>query len=334
MPKESACVVLGGSGFLGQRLCRTLVEAGFRVRSVSRSGRPKNHPEPWWSSVEWVGGAMGSELSVRALDQADFVFHLVSTTLPSTSNSDILFDLESNVLTTVRILGAAAAKRIRRIVFVSSGGTVYGTAQQELISEDHPTDPVCSYGIQKLAIEKYLQLYRLTHGLDSVVLRVSNLYGETQDCTRPLGAVAHFTSRAVRGVPIEIWGDGTTTRDYVHVDDVTNALLKCISYNGADRLFNIGSGRGVTLNQLVEMLQQRLVGPVDVNHRPRRGFDVPENVLDIRRARQELSWSPEVPLEAGLERMIQAAQAAVEDLKNINVEVVEDVLPSSGGGLN
>jgi UDP-glucose 4-epimerase len=284
--------------------------------------------------VEWVAAGIGSELSVKAFDQADCVFHLVSTTLPSTSNSDMIYDLESNVLTTVRILEAAAAMRIRRIVFVSSGGTVYGTARQKLISEDHPTDPICSYGIQKLAIEKYLQLFRLTRNLDSIVLRVSNLYGESQECSRPLGAIAHFANRAVRGIPIEIWGDGTTTRDYVHVDDAANALLKCISYDGTERVFNIGSGHGVTLTELIEMLQQWFAEPVKVNYRPRRGFDVPENVLDISRAGRELSWRPEVPLDLGLERMIHAARAAVGDLKEITIEVVNGVLPSSSGELN
>ena len=328
---SSVCVVLGGSGFLGQRLCRALVDAGFRVRSVSRSGRPKSQPEPWWSSVEWVAAGIGTKLSFRALDQADFVFHLVSTTLPSTSNSDIIYDLESNVLATVRMLEAAAAIGIRRMVFVSSGGTVYGTARQKLISEDHPTNPLCSYGIQKLAIEKYFQLFRITRNLDPIVFRVSNVYGESQDCSRPLGAIAHFTNRAVRGVPIEIWGDGAATRDYVHVDDVVGALLKSMNYRGTERLFNIGSGRGVSLNELVGMLQQRIAKPIVVNYRPGRGFDVSENVLDIKRARAELLWSPDVSLERGLEKMIGAARAAVGELEGIRVEVVRGIQAVSGG---
>jgi UDP-glucose 4-epimerase len=197
------------------------------------------------------------------------------------------------------------------MVFVSSGGTVYGLARQNPIPESHPTDPICSYGIHKLTIEKYLQLFRSKNSLDSIVLRVSNVYGETQDCNRPLGAVAHFTARAVNEIPIEIWGDGTTTRDYIHIDDVVNALAKSISYEGAERLFNIGSGHGVSLNQLVEMLRQRLSKPVTVNYRPQRGCDVFENILDISRARRELSWTPGVALELGLERMIRAAQAGL-----------------------
>src|SRR2546427_4195460 len=206
MPDASVCVVLGGSGFLGKRFCRSLVEAGFRVRSVSRSGRPKEQPEPWWSEVEWVAAPIGTESSAKALQHADYVFHLASTTLPSTSNADPAYDLESNVVATVRILEAAVSMRVRRVVFVSSGGTVYGIALHNPISESHPTDPICSYGIHKLAIEKYLQLFRSQNRLDSIVLRVSNMYGESQDCDRPLGAVAHFTTRAVSGIPIEIWG--------------------------------------------------------------------------------------------------------------------------------
>jgi UDP-glucose 4-epimerase len=309
MREALVCVVLGGSGFLGQRLCRSLVEEGFYVRSVSRSGRPKGKPEPWWSEVEWIAAPIGTEPSARALQHADFVFHLASATLPSTSNANIMYDLESNVVATVRSLEAAASMHIQRMVFVSSGGTVYGTARQNPIPESHPTDPICSYGIHKLTIEKYLQLFRSMNSLDSIILRVSNMYGEGQDCDRPLGAVAHFTNRAVNGIPIEIWGDGTTTRDYIHVDDVVNALSSTLSYRGAERLFNIGSGRGVSLNRLVEMLQQRLSEPATVNYQSRRSFDVFENVLDISRARRELSWTPRVTLEVGLERMIRAAQA-------------------------
>jgi UDP-glucose 4-epimerase len=209
---------------------------------------------------------------------------------------------------TLKTLEAAAFMRVRRVVFVSSGGTVYGIARQSPIPEDHSTDPICSYGIHKLAIEKYLHLFRAKNALDSIVLRVSNMYGESQGCNRPLGAVAHFTARAVDGVPIEIWGDGAITRDYIHVDDVVSALLSAKSYEGAERLFNIGTGRGVTLNQLVEMLQNRLSSPVPVNYKPQRGFDVLENVLDVSRAARDLAWTPRVSLEMGLEKMIRAVR--------------------------
>jgi len=309
MANSQRCVVLGGNGFLGQRLCQRLVESGFLVRSISRSGRPNGEAERWQSQVEWLAAPMGTESSSKALRDADLLFHLASTTLPATSDANVAYDLESNVSATVRVL-EAASRSVRRLIFVSSGGTVYGIARENLISESHPTDPICPHGIHKLAIEKYLQLYRLMKGLDSIVLRVSNIYGESQDCNKPLGAVAHFTARAVNGVPIEIWGDGTTTRDYIHVDDVVCALTRAMWYEGAERLFNIGTGRGVSLCQLVEMLRQQLSQPVKVEYRARRYFDVPENVLDNSRAKRELSWAPQIALELGLERMLRRAQTS------------------------
>jgi UDP-glucose 4-epimerase len=309
--RDRVGVVLGGTGFLGQRLCQSLLDAGFHVRSVSRSGSPKGKPEPWWSKVNWIAAPIGTESSTRALEGADFVFHLASTTLPSSSNADIVYDLESNAVATVQMLEAAALMRFQRFIFVSSGGTVYGLAHQTPIPESHATNPLCSYGVHKLAIEKYLHIFGALKELDSAVLRVSNMYGESQDCNRPLGAVAHFTARAVSGSPIEIWGDGMATRDYIHVQDVVDAILAVAFYEGRERLFNIGTGRGVSLNQLVDLLRQRISTPVTVNYLPHRGFDVPENILDIGRARRELSWTPKINLESGLERMIRAAQAAL-----------------------
>jgi UDP-glucose 4-epimerase len=156
--KSVRAVVLGGSGFLGQRLCRRLVEADFCVHSVSRSGPPKSEPEPWWSEMEWTAATLGTDLCSNLLKGADLVFHLVSTTVPSTANHDVVKDIESNLIATIRTVEAAASMQVRRIVFLSSGGTVYGVAQQFTIPETHATEPIFAYGIHKLAIVKYLEL--------------------------------------------------------------------------------------------------------------------------------------------------------------------------------
>jgi len=220
----------------------------------------------------------------------------------------MVYDLEANVVATVRVLEMAASIGVPRLVFVSSGGTVYGAAHQIPIPESHPTEPICSYGIHKLALEKYLQLFRLQGRLDSVILRISNLYGESQDCTRPQGAVAHFVNRALEGAPIEIWGDGSAVRDYIYINDAVTALLQAASYAGTERLFNVGSGQGITLNRLTELLGQRLSRTIAVEYRPPRNCDVQANVLDISRAQRELSWAPSVPFEVGLERAVRAAE--------------------------
>lgn len=311
MSRISTCAVFGGSGFLGQRLCRQLLSAGFNVRSVSRTGRPKGEAQAWWSHVDWISADIGTFTAAPAMSGADLVFHLASSTFPSTSNQDAAFDLESNLVGSVRMLQTAVKCRVRRVIFVSSGGTVYGIPRQNPIPETHSTDPICSYGIHKLAIEKYLYLYRALKDLDSVVLRVSNLYGELQSLERPLGAVSHFTHSAVCGKPIEIWGDGEIRRDYIHVDDVMNALLKSIHYRGPEHLFNIGSSRSVSLNQLLDLIRQRVGGEIVVHYKPARGFDVPENVLDVNRAARELGWSPSISLEDGLDRLLESARASL-----------------------
>lgn len=309
MSDTHKCVVFGGSGFLGQRLCKRLVEANLHVWSISRTGRPKGLPQNWWTRVKWISADLGTENSAPALVGADLVFHLASSTYPSTSNVDAAFDLESNLVGTVRMLRTAVEYRVRRLIFVSSGGTVYGLPRQSPIPEDHPTDPLCSYGIHKLAVEKYLYLHRAVNELDSVVLRVSNIYGEFQNLERPLGAVAHFVTRAVKGMPIEIWGDGSIRRDFIHVDDVVDALLRTIGYCGPERVFNVGSGHSASLNELVGLIRQR-VGEVVVNHQPARSFDVQENVLDVRRAERELDWRPSITLETGLDRLIASLKDA------------------------
>jgi len=259
----------------------------------------------WHSDVEWIAASIDSDHAARALEGADVVYHLASSTLPSTSNLDMSFDLQANTLGTLRLLNAARM-RIGRLIFVSSGGTVYGSPQCNPIPESHPTNPLCAYGIHKLAIEKYLNLFQHLYGLSSITLRVSNIYGEGQDCARQLGAVAHFSDHALKGEPIEIWGDGSIVRDYVHVDDVAGALLNAATYSGTHTLFNIGSGVGTSLNELVELIQRRLHHALKINYKPGRGFDVAQNVLDIRLASAEMNWRPMIGIQAGLERMLTA----------------------------
>jgi UDP-glucose 4-epimerase len=293
---------------MGQRLCRRLLDAGMKVTSVSRRGAPEGKLATWASNVEWIAAPLDSDLCSQIVRKTDYLFHLASTTIPSTSNSDVVYDIDSNVSATIKMLTAAAATSIQRIVFISSGGAVYGTPQRLPISETHPTDPICSYGIHKLAIEKYLHLFRTTYGLGSVTLRVSNIYGESQDSHSGLGAIAHFTNSAVNGDPIEIWGDGTITRDYIHVDDVVMAVLKSVLYRGPETVLNIGTGRGTSLNEIVGMIEAQLESRVRIVYRPARNFDVQDNLLDASRAARELSWSPTISLESGVDRMIRAAQ--------------------------
>lgn len=300
------CLVLGGGGFIGANLCGGLLAAGHEVRVFEYPHVRSQCAQDVMARVEWFEGDFLNPADVEpAVAGCDAVFHLVSTSLPKGSNDNPAYDVESNLVATIRMLEAARRHGIGKVVFSSSGGTVYGVPARIPIGESHPTEPICSYGIVKLAIEKYLHLFHELHGLEYAVLRLANPYGEGQRAQASQGAVAVFLHKALRDEPIEIWGDGTVTRDYLYIGDVVSAMLGALACKGPERVFNIGSGNGLSLNELVERIGGLLGRPVRHVHRPGRQFDVPVNVLDIGRAGRHLDWWPRVPFDEGLRRTLE-----------------------------
>lgn len=296
------CLVLGANGFIGSHLVEALAEKGFYVRAFGRS-----HMVPATGIdsplIERVEGDFVHEGDVSAaLEGCDICFHLVSTTLPKSSNDDPKFDIQTNIGGTATLLKHAAACGIKKIVFLSSGGTVYGVPSEVPIRENHPTDPICSYGITKLAIEKYLELYRHLHGLDYTILRLSNPYGERQRVAATQGAIAVFLNKALRNEPIEIWGDGSVVRDYIYISDVISALTTTIDYSGSQRVFNIGAGQGKSINEIIESIESIVGHEIVRQYKQSRPFDVPKSILSIAQAKQELNWHPATSFDDGLTR--------------------------------
>jgi UDP-glucose 4-epimerase len=305
------CVVLGGAGFIGSHLVERLLAAGHAVRVFDLHDPGPASSFPRRRDVEWVSGDFLDPGAMRrAISGCDAAFHLVWTTLPKSSNEDPVSDVVSNVAGTLRLLEAWRREGGGKIVFVSSGGTVYGVPRTVPIAEEHPTHPVSSYGITKLAIEKYLELYRVLYGVDYCVLRPANPYGERQRVVSGQGAVTAFLYRAHRGEPIEIWGDGRVVRDYLYVGDVADALVRALGHTGERRVINIGSGVGRDLNQVVAAIERVIGRPVERRYTPGRNFDVPANVLDISLAHAELGWRPETAFDEGLARTLRSFIAA------------------------
>jgi UDP-glucose 4-epimerase len=299
------CLVLGGGGFLGSHLSEALIAAGYSVRILEKGGFSRKNLQHIIGSVEVIEGDWEDSRSIEdALEDVEVVFHLVSTTLPANSNEDPAYDIASNVLPTLRLLDVARRHALRKVVFFSSGGTVYGITQRIPIDEDHPTNPICSYGIQKLVIEKYLALYAHLYGLQCIVLRISNAYGERQSPTTGQGVIAAFIHKALRDETISIWGDGSVVRDYIHVSDIAQAAICCLEYQVKHRVFNIGSGIGRSLCEVLHTIEECLGHPLQVEYSPARPLDVPVNVLDISRARQELHWSPGIAFRVGVEKTL------------------------------
>lgn len=307
----ASCLVLGGGGFIGSHVAHALLGAGHRVRVFERPHLDSLFAAAGRGGAQLVtGDFLNADDLAQALEGIEVVFHFVSTTLPKPSNDNPIYDVETNLVGTLRLLRLCRERRVRKLLFSSSGGTIYGVPASVPIAETHATDPLCSYGIHKLAIEKYLHLNRELHGLDYCVLRPSNPYGERQRTDAAQGAVAVFLERALRGEAIEIWGDGSVVRDYIYVGDVADAFVRAMTFDGPQRVFNVGSGVGTSLNQLVESIGALLGRAPRVEYQPARRVDVPVNVLDAALARRHLGWRAATPLADGLRRTCEWLRSA------------------------
>lgn len=307
---QGRCLVLGAGGVLGINLCNMLVACGATVTAYGRTAPPQGslHQE-----VKWISGQFDDVRSLtRAVKGQEFVFHLISGTIPEASNRDPAADLVTNVLSTVRLLEVCCREGVRKIIFPSSGGTVYGVPGGVPIPESSPTEPISGYGISKLAIEKYLNLFHRLHGLDYHICRISNIYGPFQQGNRRQGLVAATIRRALLKEPVEIWGDGEVIRDFVYVDDVVAAMLYGCFYSGIHRVMNVGSGMGLTVNQVVRDIELMLDDGVIVKlYHPGRTVDVPANILDTSLIQSETQWRPMVSWHEGLCRSIDWMRGSV-----------------------
>jgi UDP-glucose 4-epimerase len=304
--------ILGGSGFVGRHVARQLLQSdpSTRVRIVGRTEpHPPLDPAPG-ERLEFVRAELTDPGPFPAiLDGMDAVVHLASTTVPETSMEDIRYDLASNASITINLAEALKGCPVRRVVFASSGGTVYGLPQSVPIPETHPLLPISAYGVSKVVSEHYLRILLPVASPECrvVVLRLANVYGEGQIATKAQGVVAAFFERIVRNQPLEIWGDGQQQRDFVHVEDVARAIGRALDADvDPFAVFNIGSGRALSLFDLIG--EMRAVVGRDLRHEFNRtggGHRVDVNLLDIRSARDGLGWSPRIGIAEGLARTWQ-----------------------------
>lgn len=292
-------LVIGGCGFIGSHVVDSLLARHHSVRVFSR------HPEIFrqpLAHVDYRVGDFGDSVALAsALDGADTVFHLVSTTFPGTANLDPQGDVRDNLINTLNLLDLMVAAGVKRIIFMSSGGTVYGAPDHVPVREDHPLRPINSYGIVKVAIEQYLAMYRSLHGISSLVVRASNPYGPRQAHSGVQGVISTFLQRAHDEEEIEIWGDGSVVRDYLYVADLADF---CVMAAAGEHVgpFNVGSGEGHSLNDILDVIRKVTGFGISPRYKPARPVDVPRSILDISRAKTAFGWRPKISLADGVER--------------------------------
>ena len=294
-------LLIGGCGFIGSHVVDRLRSEGQQVRVFDR--RPEQFRPPL-DGVDYVMGDLTDTAQLyEALVGVDAVIHLASTSVPSTSNLDPVADITGNLIATVRLIEIMRAAKLRKIVFLSSGGTVYGVPQVDPVAETHPLRPISSYGIVKVAIENYLYMEHSQHGLQQVILRASNPYGPRQGHTGIQGIIGTHLWRIARGEPVEVWGDGSVVRDFIHVRDLAALCVKAV-LSDVSGCYNAGSGEGTSVAEIVASIDRTVQAtghaPVRPIYKAGRSFDVPRVVLDIARARADLDWAPRIGLDEGI----------------------------------
>lgn len=290
-------LVLGGNGFIGSHLVDRLLADGAKVRVFSRSSETFRSP---LANVEYIDGDFSDSNAVKkALIGVDTVFHLISTSLPSSSMKDPVADIQGNLVNTVHLLELIRKSGVNRLVYLSSGGTVYGIPQQIPISETHPLHPISSYGVIKSTIEKYISMYHHLHGLNYVTLRVSNPYGPRQGHSGVQGVIGTFFQNIHDGNPIEIWGDGKIVRDFINIHDLTDLCVR-VAGSGKTGIYNAGVGQGISILDLLSEISTVVERNINPIFKPSRAYDVPAVVLDISKAQSDFGWAPKVSLREGL----------------------------------
>lgn len=301
--------VLGARGFLGQHVVKALAEGGHRVLAVARSFEGATAFDGL-DDVERVELDVWDKAGIeRILPFSETVVQLVGNTSPATGGRSLAADVREHVMPHVEFLDQCVSAGVRRVIFASSGGTVYGAAAgtDGAITELSPTHPISSHGLSKLMIERTLALHGHLHGLEYVILRIANAYGPLQTAHRGQGLIPAVLDRYRNGQPVTVFGDGSTIRDYVYGDDVAAAVRLAAELDGSPQLVvNIGTGIGSSVADIIGKIESIAGIRFEVDHRPARPVDVPASVLDVTLARQELGWTPAVDLCAGLTRTLRA----------------------------
>ena len=300
--------IIGGAGFIG-----TAIIDGFRVAGRSDvTVLDRRHrlmrSEPLLRDIRTIQIDSGFGDAITKLFQPqDTLIHLGWTAQPASSMANLTDDISANIIASVDLFSKAIDAGINTIIFASSGGTVYGNTAVTQIAESQPLTPVSAYGAAKISVEAYLQVLAATRGIDGISFRIGNPYGLYQLNGTPIGLFANFIRCAMENRQATVFGNGDKVRDYLAIEDVARAFLLAIDQSIPSGAYNIGSGRGVSIKQVIDILNHRLPQPLKVKYSAERSFDAKRVVLDSTKFKSATGWRAEQTLEAGIQGMIDHA---------------------------
>ena len=297
MSSRDGILLIGGNGFLGSALARALAGAGNAVHVLSRSVEPGHR-----SGIAYHRGSQDDTAVVAALlSECCTVVHLASTTTPGSSARSPAIDTEENLLPATKLAEVMSVLPPDRLLFVSSGGAVYGNPDRLPVDESLAPGPLSYHAAGKVALEALFAAFAQANGVSLAILRPSNIYGPGQPLRSGFGLVRTLLDKALRAEPVEMWGDGSAVRDYLYIDDAVEACSRLIGNPQATGLFNAGSETGNSIRELITLVAQVTGRTSEVAQRPARGTDVRAIVLDCTRLRAATAWTPTVALQEGLE---------------------------------
>lgn len=297
--KGQGVLLLGGTGFLGTALARRLAQEHWDVCVIGR--RVMNSVVPGVTSRQ---ASLDDPTILRELlPHYRTVVHLASTTTPGSSAHSPVCEAEENVLPALRLLGILADFEPVKLLYVSSGGTLYGNPAILPVPEDQPLWPRSNHGVAKVAVEGFLRVYSGQHGDRVTVLRPSNVYGPGQVMREGFGVIRTMLEHARQGMAMEFWGDGETVRDFLFIEDFVEACWQLVAPRAPVGVYNVGAGEGCSLNTLRGLVERVTGRELRVRWMAARAVDVRGIVLDSTRLRAATGWVPQVTLEEGIRRM-------------------------------
>lgn len=296
-------LVTGGAGFIGSNVVDAMIEAGFEVVVVDNlsTGHEENvNPRAKLYKVD----IRSAELEeVFQQERPDFVDHHAAQISVRISVQKPMEDAQINVLGSLNVIECCQKYGVKNLIYISTGGAVYGEPVYLPCDESHPVNPICHYGATKHAPEHYLYLYRQLYGLNYVVLRYPNVFGPRQDPLGEAGVVAIFIGQMLRGEQVIINGSGEQERDFVYVGDCVRANLLALE-RGDGEIYNIGCGRGTSVNEIYAKLKEITGYTLDAQHGPPKAGETFKIYLDATKAERELGWKPLVSLDQGMRQTV------------------------------
>lgn len=300
-------LVLGANGFIGKNLTKKLAENKQNdIVAFGRFSDYKTQEISAFSELDnvtvFVGDFSNRADVAAAVKNVDYVFHFISTTNPATSDREPLIDIETNMKYTVELLELCVQNGVKKVIFPSSGGTVYGDVDSSSIDELTIPKPRSPYGISKLAIENYLRYFRFNHGLDYAVYRIANPYGPGQNIQGKQGVIPIFMNLILSDRPITIYGDGSMVRDYFFIDDLVNMIASTYSLDNQHDEYNLGSGDGTSVTELIDIFEKHSGNTITRNYVDQPSSFIHKSVLNIDRFTTEFNIAPTTSLEDGIKR--------------------------------